>query len=67
MKRVKCLRKSGIQRSMKESLEDLDLADDICLLAQSFCDMAERPRRLKQEAELVGLLSNINKTKGDES
>ena len=30
MKRMKDLRKTGIQWSMKEKLEDLDCADDIC-------------------------------------
>jgi len=33
MKRMKGLRKRGMQWSMKERLEDLDYADDICLLA----------------------------------
>jgi hypothetical protein len=47
---------------MKERLEDLDFADDICLLAQRFCDMEEKLKRLKEEAELVGLRININKT-----
>jgi glycosyltransferase A (GT-A) superfamily protein (DUF2064 family) len=51
MKRVKGLRKKGIQWSMKERLEDLDCADDICLLAQRFCDMEEKLKRLKEEAE----------------
>jgi hypothetical protein len=49
---------------MKERLEDLDYADDICLLAQRFCDMDEKLKRLKEEAELAGLHININKTKG---
>ena len=49
---------------MKERLEDLDYVDDICLLAQRFCDMEEKLKRLKEEAELVGLHININKTKG---
>jgi len=35
-KRVIGLRKSGMQWNMKERLEDLDYADDICLLAQRF-------------------------------
>ena len=47
-----------------KTLEDLDYADDICLLAQWFCDMEEKLNRLKEEAELVGLHININKTKG---
>jgi hypothetical protein len=49
---------------MKESLEDLDYTDDICLLAQRFCDMSEKLRRLKKEAELGGLHININETNG---
>jgi hypothetical protein len=64
MKRVKSLRKRGIQWSMKERLEDLDYADDICLLAQRFCHVEEKLERLKEEAELVGLHINVNKTKG---
>jgi hypothetical protein len=63
MKKVKGSRKRGIQWSMKESLEDLDYADDICLLAQRFCDMEEKLKRLKHEGELVWLHININKTK----
>jgi hypothetical protein len=42
MKRVKGLRKRGIQWGMKERLEDLDYADDICLSAQRSGDMEER-------------------------
>jgi hypothetical protein len=64
MKRVKGLRKRGIQWSMKERLKDLDYVDDICLLAQKFCDMEEKLKRLKEKAELAGLHININKTKG---
>jgi len=64
MERVKGLRKRGIQWNMKERLEDLDYADDICLLALRFCGMEEKLKRLKEEAELVGLHININKTKG---
>ena len=48
---------------MKERLENLDYVDDICLLAQRFCDMEEKLKRLKEEAELVGLHININKMK----
>jgi hypothetical protein len=53
-----------LQWSMKERLEDLDYADDIFLSAQRFCDMDEKLKRLKEEAELVGLHINIKKTKG---
>jgi hypothetical protein len=55
MKRMRGLRKRGIQWNMKERLEDLNYADDICLLAQRFCDMDEKLKRLKGEAELAGL------------
>jgi len=47
VKIVKGLRKRRIQWSMKEKLEDLDYADNICLLAQRFCDMEEKLKRLK--------------------
>ena len=36
----------------------------IFVLAQRFCDMDEKIKRLKEEAELAGLHININKTKG---
>jgi hypothetical protein len=45
-------------------IEDVDYVDDICLLAQRFCDMEEKLKRLKEEAALVGLCININKMKG---
>jgi len=64
MKSVNGLRKRGIQWSMKERLEVLDYADDICLLAQRFCVRQENLKRLKEETELVGLHININNTKG---
>jgi len=59
MKRVIGLRKRGIQWNMKERLEDLDYADDMCLLAQIFCDMEEKLKRIKEEAESAGLYINI--------
>ena len=49
MGRVKGSRKRGIQWSMKERLEDLAYADDICLLAQRFCDTEEKLKRLKRK------------------
>jgi len=48
---------------MKERLEDLDYTD-ICPLAQRFCDMEEKLKRLKEEAESDDLYININKMKG---
>jgi len=49
MKSVKVSRKRGIQWSVKERLEDLDCADDICLLAQRFFDIEEKLKRLKRK------------------
>ena len=54
VKGMKGLRKRGIQWSTKERLEDLDYADDTCLLAQKSCDMDGKLKRLKGEAELAG-------------
>ena len=45
-------------------MEELDYVEDICLLDQRFSDMEEKLKRLKEEAELVGLHINITKTKG---
>jgi hypothetical protein len=66
LKRLKGFRKREIpvQWSMKERLEDLDYADDISLLSQRFCDMEEKLKRLKEEAESAGLFININKKRG---
>jgi hypothetical protein len=61
MKRVKSLRKRGIQWSMKERLEDLDYTDDISLLAQRFCAMEEKLKKLKEEAKSAASCININK------
>ena len=63
MKTVKGFRKRGIKCKMKERLKDLDYTD-ICPLAQRFCDMEEKLKRLKEEAESAGLYININKTEG---
>ena len=63
MKTVKGFRKRGIKCKMKERLKDLDYTD-ICPLAQRFCDMEEKLKRLKEEAESAGLYININKIKG---
>ena len=43
---------------MKERLEDLEYADDICMLTHRLCDMDEQLNRLKEEAELAGLHIN---------
>jgi len=55
---MKSLKKRGIQWRRKERLEDLDYADDICLLAQRFCDAEEKLKGLKRkQTELFCLLT----------
>jgi hypothetical protein len=51
---------------MRDRLEDLDFADNICLLAQRFRDMEEKLRRIKKEAKVAGLNINVNKIKDSE-
>jgi hypothetical protein len=44
-------------------LENLDFADDICILAQSFKDMEAKLTDLKVEAQSIGMKINSQKTK----
>ncbi|KAJ4442748.1 hypothetical protein ANN_04339 [Periplaneta americana] len=53
----------GIRWGLSGRLEDLDYADDICLLAHSFKDMKAKLQQLEKEAQKAGLQININKTK----
>ena len=43
----------GIQWSLIQRLEDLDFADDICLLAHTRTDMEIKQRRLEKYASQV--------------
>lgn len=63
MKKVVEGGRRGIQWGIHDRLEDLDYADDICLLSQSFQDMDTKLARLQKEAEIAGLKINIQKTK----
>lgn len=53
----------GIQWTLTSRLEDLDFADDICLLSQTNKDMSVKLQRLIHYAGQVGLKINVNKTK----
>ena len=57
---VSCGEKGRAIPAQKERLEDLGYADDICLLAQRFCDMEENLKRVKEEAESAGLYRIIH-------
>jgi hypothetical protein len=48
---------------LTERLEDLDHADDICLLSQSYKDVKEKLDDLNKEAVEVGVKMNASKTK----
>jgi hypothetical protein len=56
-------RKRGIEWRMKDRLEDLNFAHDICLLSQRHSDMKDKLIRLQEEAKLAGLNINVNTTK----
>jgi hypothetical protein len=56
-------RKTEIQWSMIDRLEDFEFADDTCLQAQRLTDMKEKLKRLPGEVELAGLNINVKKIK----
>jgi hypothetical protein len=53
----------GIRWTLTKRLEDLDYADDICLLAHTFNDISTKLKRLQHETAEVGLKIKISKTK----
>ena len=63
MKRTDIGVKSGIIWTFTESLEDLDFADDISLLAHSHRDIQSKTEKLVRDAVKVGLHVNKDKTK----
>ena len=54
--------KTGIQWSPTKNLEDLDYADDLCLLAQKHEDMQLKTNTLVRTAAMTGLEINTEKT-----
>jgi hypothetical protein len=52
----------GITWTQAERLEDLDYADDACLLAHTHQDMQAKLNDLESESAKVGLVINIKKT-----
>jgi len=53
----------GLQWSLTQRLEDLDYADDLCLLIHRLADMKVKGERLKETSGQVGFKINIQKTK----
>jgi hypothetical protein len=56
-------RKRGLQWGLLDRLEDLDYAEDVCLLTHSFQHMKEKLKELEIEARKAGLMINSRKTK----
>ena len=52
-----------LQWSLTQRLEDLDYADDLCLLIHRLADMKVKGERLQKTGGRVGLKINIQKTK----
>ena len=56
-------KKSGLQWSLMEQLEDIDYVDDIALISQRRTNMKEKLLKLDEEARKTGLKINAKKTK----
>lgn len=54
-------RRTGIQWSLTEQLEDLDFADDLALLAHTYQQMQVKSGKLEETAALLGLKINLKK------
>ena len=54
---------NGIHWTFTKHLDDLDFAEDICLLSHSHKQMQKKSSKLTLEAEKTGLKINIQKTK----
>ena len=62
MRRSTHNKKTGIQWTFTSQLEDLDFADDICLLSHRLQDAQDKLNRVSGEARKTGLLINTKKT-----
>ena len=54
--------KCGIKWNLTQYLEDLDFADDLCLLSQNHQHLQSKTNKLVEEAAKTGLNVNIGKT-----
>jgi hypothetical protein len=52
----------GIRRKLTKTLEDLDYADDICLLSRSQAHVQSKSNNLCYESKNAGLEINFSKT-----
>lgn len=63
MKRVNENKRRGIRWNMTGRLEDIDYADDLCLLSHNIGDLKSKIKDLEEEGRRVGLKINEGKTK----
>jgi hypothetical protein len=63
MRNVNRDRRRGIQWGLVNKLEDLDFADDLCLLAETHGNMQMKLGDLLNETEKAGLVINVKTTK----
>lgn len=54
---------NGIRWNLHERLNDIDYADDICMMAHRFDDIEQKLLSLERNARKVGLKINVKKTK----
>jgi hypothetical protein len=53
----------GITWGLSQQLEDLDFADDVCLLSHTFHNMEKKLRELENKGKAVGLKINAARQK----
>ena len=63
MRNVNRDRRRGIQWGLVNRLEDLDFADNLCMLSKSHGDMQTKLEDLTNKAEKAGLIIKVKKTK----
>jgi hypothetical protein len=63
MQNVNRDRRRGIHWGLVNKLQDLDFADDLCLLSETHGDMQKKLEDSINEAEKAGLVINVKKTK----
>jgi hypothetical protein len=56
-------RPRGLRWGLTDRLEDIDFADDLCLIAHRKIDMEQKLKELENEGKKVGLKINLGKTK----
>ena len=63
MKETTKAERRGITWTLTNVLEDIDFADDICLLSQSHSDMQQKTNDLNANGGCLGFKTSTSKTK----